>query len=136
MSNPTPRDTLERFFPAMFRDDRQALLEIEDRGGQQPQGLAIGLGLQLGERQAVAGEVQIGQQPQPMQHVPAMRRLLGEPDPGIDGDIRRRDPRFPGNPGAPSMKTAVIETPKGRIKLEIFPKDAPKTVENFETLAK
>jgi peptidyl-prolyl cis-trans isomerase B (cyclophilin B) len=34
------------------------------------------------------------------------------------------------------MKTAVIETPKGRIKLELFPKDAPKTVENFETLAK
>jgi peptidyl-prolyl cis-trans isomerase B (cyclophilin B) len=34
------------------------------------------------------------------------------------------------------MKTAVIETAKGRIKLELFPKDAPKTVENFETLAK
>ena len=28
MSDPTPRDTLERFFPAMFRDDRQALLEM------------------------------------------------------------------------------------------------------------
>ncbi len=34
------------------------------------------------------------------------------------------------------MKTAVIETPRGRIKIELFPKDAPKTVENFETLAK
>jgi peptidyl-prolyl cis-trans isomerase B (cyclophilin B) len=34
------------------------------------------------------------------------------------------------------MKTAVIETPKGRIRIQLFAKDAPKTVENFETLAK
>jgi peptidyl-prolyl cis-trans isomerase B (cyclophilin B) len=34
------------------------------------------------------------------------------------------------------MKTATIETPKGRIRLELFEKEAPKTVANFETLAK
>ncbi len=33
------------------------------------------------------------------------------------------------------MKTATIRTSKGDIKLELFDKDAPKTVENFETLA-
>ncbi len=33
------------------------------------------------------------------------------------------------------MKVATITTPKGRIELELFEKDAPKTVENFATLA-
>lgn len=34
------------------------------------------------------------------------------------------------------MKTAIIETEKGNIVLELFEKDAPKTVENFEKLIK
>jgi peptidyl-prolyl cis-trans isomerase B (cyclophilin B) len=34
------------------------------------------------------------------------------------------------------MTTAVIETSKGPIRLTLFEKDAPKTVENFTTLAK
>jgi peptidyl-prolyl cis-trans isomerase B (cyclophilin B) len=34
------------------------------------------------------------------------------------------------------MKVATIQTPKGTIELELFEKDAPKTVENFVTLAK
>ena len=34
------------------------------------------------------------------------------------------------------MKKAVIETKKGNIELELFDKDAPKTVANFEKLAK
>jgi peptidyl-prolyl cis-trans isomerase B (cyclophilin B) len=34
------------------------------------------------------------------------------------------------------MKTATIETAKGAITLELFETDAPKTVQNFETLAK
>jgi peptidyl-prolyl cis-trans isomerase B (cyclophilin B) len=34
------------------------------------------------------------------------------------------------------MKTATIQTTKGTIELELFDKDAPKTVENFETLIK
>lgn len=33
------------------------------------------------------------------------------------------------------MKKAIIETEKGNIILELFDKDAPKTVENFENLA-
>ena len=33
------------------------------------------------------------------------------------------------------MKKAVIETEKGNITIELFEKDAPKTVENFEKLA-
>ncbi|WP_370573941.1 peptidylprolyl isomerase [Methanomethylovorans sp.] len=32
------------------------------------------------------------------------------------------------------MKKAIIETDKGNIVLELFEKDAPKTVENFEKL--
>lgn len=32
------------------------------------------------------------------------------------------------------MKKAIIETEKGNIVLELFDKDAPKTVENFEKL--
>lgn len=34
------------------------------------------------------------------------------------------------------MKTAEIQTSKGTMKLEFFEKDAPKTVENFISLAK
>jgi peptidyl-prolyl cis-trans isomerase B (cyclophilin B) len=34
------------------------------------------------------------------------------------------------------MPTAVVETDKGTIRLNLFAKDAPKTVENFVTLAK
>ncbi|WP_292463732.1 peptidylprolyl isomerase [Methanolobus sp.] len=34
------------------------------------------------------------------------------------------------------MKKAIIETEKGNIVLELFEKDAPKTVENFEKLIK
>ncbi|MDR0911182.1 MAG: peptidylprolyl isomerase [Methanobrevibacter sp.] len=34
------------------------------------------------------------------------------------------------------MKKAIIETEKGNIELELFDNDAPKTVENFEKLAK
>ena len=34
------------------------------------------------------------------------------------------------------MKKAVIETDKGNIVLELFDKDAPNTVENFESLIK
>ncbi|WP_367344368.1 peptidylprolyl isomerase [Methanomethylovorans sp.] len=34
------------------------------------------------------------------------------------------------------MKKAIIETEKGNIVLELFKKDAPKTVANFEKLAK
>jgi peptidyl-prolyl cis-trans isomerase B (cyclophilin B) len=34
------------------------------------------------------------------------------------------------------VKTALIETPKGSIRLELFEKEAPKTVANFETLVK
>jgi peptidyl-prolyl cis-trans isomerase B (cyclophilin B) len=34
------------------------------------------------------------------------------------------------------MKVATIDTPKGKIELELFEKDAPKTVANFVTLAK
>ena len=34
------------------------------------------------------------------------------------------------------MKTATIETNKGTIVIELFEKDAPGTVANFETLAK
>lgn len=34
------------------------------------------------------------------------------------------------------MKKATIETEKGNIVLELFEKDAPKTVENFEKLIK
>jgi peptidyl-prolyl cis-trans isomerase B (cyclophilin B) len=34
------------------------------------------------------------------------------------------------------MKKAVIETKKGNIELELFDKDAPKTVANFEKLIK
>ncbi len=34
------------------------------------------------------------------------------------------------------MKKAIIETEKGKIVLELFEKDAPKTVENFEKLIK
>ena len=34
------------------------------------------------------------------------------------------------------MPTAVVETDKGPIRLNLFAKDAPKTVENFVTLAK
>lgn len=34
------------------------------------------------------------------------------------------------------MKTATIETPKGTIKLELFADKTPKTVANFEKLAK
>lgn len=35
-----------------------------------------------------------------------------------------------------SEKTAVLETTKGTIKLKLFPEQAPKTVENFETHVK
>jgi peptidyl-prolyl cis-trans isomerase B (cyclophilin B) len=34
------------------------------------------------------------------------------------------------------MKTAVLETSKGTIRLNLFEKEAPRTVENFVTLAK
>lgn len=34
------------------------------------------------------------------------------------------------------MKTATIETPRGKIKLELFADKTPKTVANFEKLAK
>lgn len=34
------------------------------------------------------------------------------------------------------MKKAIIETEKGNLVLELFEKDAPKTVENFEKLIK
>ena len=34
------------------------------------------------------------------------------------------------------MKKAIIETEKGNIELELFEKDAPNTVANFEKLAK
>jgi len=34
------------------------------------------------------------------------------------------------------MKKALIETKKGNIELELFDKDAPNTVANFEKLAK
>jgi peptidyl-prolyl cis-trans isomerase B (cyclophilin B) len=34
------------------------------------------------------------------------------------------------------MSKAIMETSKGTINLELFEKDAPKTVENFTTLAK
>jgi peptidyl-prolyl cis-trans isomerase B (cyclophilin B) len=34
------------------------------------------------------------------------------------------------------MKVATIATPKGSIELELYEKDAPKTVENFTKLAK
>jgi peptidyl-prolyl cis-trans isomerase B (cyclophilin B) len=34
------------------------------------------------------------------------------------------------------MKTATIETPRGSIRLELFADKAPKTVANFEKLAK
>lgn len=34
------------------------------------------------------------------------------------------------------MKKAVIETEKGNIEIELFAKDAPNTVDNFETLIK
>jgi peptidyl-prolyl cis-trans isomerase B (cyclophilin B) len=34
------------------------------------------------------------------------------------------------------VKTAVLETAKGTIRLTLFDKEAPKTVENFVTLAK
>ena len=34
------------------------------------------------------------------------------------------------------MKKAVIKTDKGDITLELFPNEAPGTVENFEKLAK
>ena len=34
------------------------------------------------------------------------------------------------------MKKAVIKTEKGDIELELFPNEAPGTVENFEKLAK
>lgn len=34
------------------------------------------------------------------------------------------------------MKIATIATPKGNIEIELFEKEAPKTVENFVTLAK
>lgn len=34
------------------------------------------------------------------------------------------------------MKKAIIETAKGNIELELFEKDAPNTVANFEKLAK
>ena len=33
------------------------------------------------------------------------------------------------------MKTATFETNRGTIVAELYDKDAPKTVENFETLA-
>jgi peptidyl-prolyl cis-trans isomerase B (cyclophilin B) len=33
------------------------------------------------------------------------------------------------------MKTATFETNRGTIVAELYEKDAPKTVENFETLA-
>ncbi|QDS88865.1 putative peptidyl-prolyl cis-trans isomerase [Rosistilla ulvae] len=32
------------------------------------------------------------------------------------------------------MKTATFETTKGTIRIELFPEQTPKTVENFETL--
>lgn len=34
------------------------------------------------------------------------------------------------------MKTAVLDTPKGKIRLHLFEKEAPKTVQNFVDLAK
>ena len=34
------------------------------------------------------------------------------------------------------MKKAIMETEKGTIELELFPEDAPGTVENFEKLIK
>ncbi|QDV68678.1 putative peptidyl-prolyl cis-trans isomerase [Rosistilla carotiformis] len=33
------------------------------------------------------------------------------------------------------MKIATFETTKGKIRIELFPEQTPKTVENFETLA-
>jgi cyclophilin family peptidyl-prolyl cis-trans isomerase len=39
------------------------------------------------------------------------------------------------SPTPNTAKTAVISTDKGDIKIELFEKDAPKTVENFEKLA-
>src|SRR3954464_2312942 len=41
--------------------------------------------------------------------------------------------RFPTN--FPAMKTATFDTNRGTIVAELYEKDAPKTVENFETLA-
>ena len=38
-------------------------------------------------------------------------------------------------PGATNKETAVIETSLGKIEIALFPADAPKTVENFTTLA-
>jgi cyclophilin family peptidyl-prolyl cis-trans isomerase len=42
----------------------------------------------------------------------------------------------PLNPERIFMPQAIMETSKGTINLELFDKDAPKTVENFVTLAK
>jgi peptidyl-prolyl cis-trans isomerase B (cyclophilin B) len=39
-------------------------------------------------------------------------------------------------PEETTMKTATIETDRGTIQIELFEKDAPGTVANFETLAK
>lgn len=39
-------------------------------------------------------------------------------------------------PQEPHHPMATIETTKGTITLELYPEDAPKTVENFRTLAK
>ena len=39
-------------------------------------------------------------------------------------------------PQEPHHPMATIETTKGTITLELYPEDAPKTVENFKTLAK
>jgi peptidyl-prolyl cis-trans isomerase B (cyclophilin B) len=44
-------------------------------------------------------------------------------------------PHPPATHGEPTMSIATITTQRGDIKIELFDKDAPKTVENFVTLA-
>jgi len=50
--------------------------------------------------------------------------------------INQPNPTATGTTDAVSATIAVIDTDKGKIEVELYPSDAPKTVTNFATLAK
>ena len=54
-------------------------------------------------------------------------------EPGTRLNCSIPDSRFPIS--FPAMKSATFETNRGTIVAELYENDAPKTVENFETLA-
>lgn len=66
----------------------------------------------------------------------ALVAVLGHPMVGAMGQAGAQQPTPPSQGAKPVKQTATITMEKGgEIKIDFFPADAPKTVENFVTLA-